>query len=78
MIDIEKNFSRLEEINESIRDPKRPLSEVTALFEEGISLSNQIEKALNDVEHKVEILTNPPADRGEASDFQLFSEDDNQ
>lgn len=73
MFDIEKSFSRLEEINDQIRDPQMSLTKATELFEEGIKLSEGIEKALNKVEQKIEILTNPPGDTINEPGFELFS-----
>lgn len=76
MIDIENSFNRLEEINETIRNPKMTLSEAALLFEEGVKLSNLIENELNSLEKRIEILTNPPEDRNEIPNFVSFSDEE--
>ncbi len=53
MDSFEKRMSRLEEINELLKGQKSSFSEMTALFEEGIKLSESLEKELNQAEQKI-------------------------
>ena len=76
MDNIEKAFTRLEEINEKIRDSQLPLSDATSLFEEGISISNKIEKSLDKVEERIEIVMNSANDEENEAEFKLFSDEE--
>lgn len=52
----EQAFDRLVEVTEKLESGQGSLSEMTALFEEGVRLSKQCSEELDSVERKVEIL----------------------
>ncbi|MDX9957667.1 MAG: exodeoxyribonuclease VII small subunit [Spirochaetia bacterium] len=57
----EERLARLEELAETIRQPDLALEEAVAVFEEGVKLSKGLEKDLQRIEGRVEILLNQPA-----------------
>ncbi len=77
MKDFEQSLTRLEAINESIKDAGLPLEKSIALFEEGLKIAKRLETDLKKVEQKVEILINSSDVPDSASDkepeFGLFS-----
>lgn len=74
MNSFEERLARLELITEKMRDKNVPLEESMKLFDEGIALSEQLEKELESYERKVEKLVNlPPVDGSGETDFQDFS-----
>ena len=58
----EDRLSRLEELADKLKEGKLPLEEAIALFEEGVKLAKSLEKDLNRIERRVEILTREPAE----------------
>ncbi len=56
----ETDVKRMEEIAQTLRDNKTPLEEAIKLFEDGVLIANRVEKELNELERKVEVLLNPP------------------
>ncbi|MBL7006721.1 MAG: exodeoxyribonuclease VII small subunit [Spirochaetia bacterium] len=78
MKDFEQSLTRLEEINERIKDAGLPLEQSIALFEEGLKIAKRLETDLKKVEQKVEILIktedSPESDSGKEPEFGLFSE----
>ncbi|MDR1252471.1 MAG: exodeoxyribonuclease VII small subunit [Treponema sp.] len=73
MKNFEKRLERLEELGEQIRKTDIPLDEALTAFEEGIKLARTLEKDLEKVESRVEILMNsaePAAD--ESPELELF------
>jgi exodeoxyribonuclease VII small subunit len=67
----EERLARLEELAETIRKPDLALEEAVAVFEEGVKLSKGLEKDLQRIEGRVEILLNQPAGssgEGDAAD----------
>jgi len=64
----EERLARLEELAETIRKPDLALEEAVAVFEEGVKLSKGLEKDLQRIEGRVEILLNQPAGSGDAPD----------
>ena len=56
----EERLARLEELAEAIRKPDLALEEAVAVFEEGVKLSKGLEKDLQRIEGRVEILLNQP------------------
>lgn len=75
MKSFEERLERLEEISRSV-DDQCPLEEALALFEEGIKLSKGLEKELEKIERKVEVLQNPPenAPAGAKPELELFGD----
>ncbi len=71
----EQRLSRLEELNETMRNGQLPLEEAVALFEEGIKLARGLEKDLNKIERKVEILVNKPESPEDTPNLELFNND---
>ena len=73
MKNFEERLERLEELGDKIRRPELPLDEALKSFEEGIKLARSLEKDLEKVESRVEILMN---NAGAADDekpvFELF------
>lgn len=70
----EERLSRLEELSETIRDPDLALEEALACFEEGIKLAKGLEKDLEKIEGKVQILMNQPEGPDEKPELDLFSQ----
>ena len=70
----EQRLERLEKLAETLRQGKIPLEDAVALFEEGMKLSQSLEKDLSRVERRVEILTREPAGELEEPGLELFPE----
>ncbi len=70
----EERLVRLEEISESLRKGQLGLEMATDLFEEGITLAQGLERDLSQVERRVEILVNAPAQPGDTAILELFPE----
>ena len=49
----EERMTRLEEINSLLKEGKNTFSDMTKLFEEGITLSSSLEKDLDQAEQKI-------------------------
>jgi exodeoxyribonuclease VII small subunit len=85
MKNFEERLSRLEELGALVKKNDIPLDEALAAFEEGIKLSRSLEKDLEKVENRIEILTNgteegAPSHEGgtsgeSAPSLELFSVD---
>ena len=77
MKNFEQRLERLELLGEQIRKTDIPLDEALRAFEEGIALAKTLEKDLEKIEGRVEILMNgveAPAD--ESPELELFETDD--
>jgi len=79
MKNFEERLARLEELTQLVKAPQTPLSEAVAGFEEGFKLAQALEKDLEKMERRVEVLLNPPAPGtapAEAANptFDLFSD----
>jgi exodeoxyribonuclease VII small subunit len=72
----EERLERLEELSDAIRDPELALEDALAYFEEGIKLAKSLEKDLDKIEGKIQILMNQPAAPDEKPELDLFSQDD--
>lgn len=53
-LDFEKELKRLDEITKKMEDKSLPLDESIKLYEEGIKITETLQKALKDAENKVE------------------------
>lgn len=73
MKDFEGRLRRLEELAERIKDKDLPLEDALAIFEEGVKLSKGLERDLEKIEGRVEILINQPAGPDEKPELDLFS-----
>ncbi len=74
MKNFEERLTRLEDLSEKIRDGNIPLAEATSYFEEGIKLARGLEKDLQKIERKIEILVNKPEVEEDAAELALFPE----
>jgi len=54
--DFEKSLARLEEVVRRLESPQLSLDDAMKLFEEGVVLSSECQKQLEDAEGRVEIL----------------------
>lgn len=61
MKNFEDKLNRLEEIADSIKKTEVSLEEAVNYFEEGITLARKMEKELEKIESKVQILMNTPS-----------------
>ncbi|MDR0553196.1 MAG: exodeoxyribonuclease VII small subunit [Treponema sp.] len=74
MKNFEERLERLEFLGETIRRNDIPLDEALKAFEEGIKLARSLEKDLEKVEGRVEILMNEPeAKADEEAELDLFT-----
>ena len=60
MKSFEENLSRLEELTNLIRKPDISIEAALKTFEEGISLAKTLEKDIDKIEGKIQILMNQP------------------
>ena len=60
MKSFEENLSRLEELTNNIRRPDISLEDALSTFEEGIKLAKSLEKDVEKIEGKIQILMNQP------------------
>ena len=71
----EERLERLETLGETIRKTDIPLDEALKAFEEGIKLAQGLEKDLEKIESRIEILmNNPGAEADEEPELSLFNE----
>lgn len=76
MKNFEERLERLENLGEKIRQSDIPLDEALKAFEEGIKLARTLEKDLEKVESRVEILmNNSEAPAEESPELELFDND---
>ncbi|MDR0465273.1 MAG: exodeoxyribonuclease VII small subunit [Treponema sp.] len=69
----EERLERLETLGEKIRKTDIPLDEALKAFEEGIRLAQALEKDLEKIESRIEILMNSAgAAVDESPDLELF------
>jgi exodeoxyribonuclease VII small subunit len=76
MKNFEERLVRLEELGALVKKNDIPLDEALAAFEEGIKLSRSLEKDLEKVENRIEVLTNGTEDASGDADqpnLELFS-----
>ena len=73
----EERLQRLEELGDKIRKTDIPLDEALGAFEEGIKLARTLEKELERVENRIEILMNSAeAQQDESPELELFDTGD--
>ena len=72
----EENLSRLEQLTTDIKRSDISLEDALKDFEEGIKLAAGMEKQLDEIEGKVQILMNEPKpmEEGNEPQFDTFSE----
>jgi exodeoxyribonuclease VII small subunit len=75
MKNFEERLERLEGLGEKIRKPEIPLDDALKAFEEGIKLARSLEKDLEQVETRIEILMNSPETKpNESPELGLFDD----
>jgi exodeoxyribonuclease VII small subunit len=74
----EERLDRLEELAERIKEPDLALEDAVAVYEEGIKLSKGLERDLDKIQAKVEILLGTTStDEGEEkAELGLFEEEE--
>ena len=73
----EERLERLEELGDEIRKSDIPLDDAIKAFEEGIKLARALEKDLDKIESRIELLMNgDEAGSGEEADLGLFDDDE--
>lgn len=72
----EERLDRLEELSDKIKDPDLSIEDALACFEEGIKLAKNLEKDLDKIEGKIQILMNQPTTPEESPELDLFSGQD--
>ncbi len=74
----EERLERLEELAERIKTPDLPLEDAVAVFEEGVKLSKGLQRDLDRIQGRVEILlgTSVGDDGQEKAELGLFEEED--
>lgn len=68
--DFERCLSRLEEVVRKLESPQLSLDDAMKLFEEGVALSAECQKQLEEAEGKVEILLKKADGRVVAEPFE--------
>lgn len=73
----EENLSKLEQLTTDIKRSDISLEDALKDFEEGIKLASGMEKQLDEIEGKVQILMNEPKpmEEGNQPEFDTFSDD---
>ncbi|MCL1954628.1 MAG: exodeoxyribonuclease VII small subunit [Brevinematales bacterium] len=75
MKSFEERLGRLETLGEQIRRTDIPLDEALKAFEEGIRLAKALEKDLEKIDNRIEILMNSAdAPAGETPELELFDD----
>jgi exodeoxyribonuclease VII small subunit len=74
MKSFEDQLARLEKLGEQIKKTDIPLDEALSAFEEGIRLARALEKTLEKIENRIEILMNSTeASADDSPDLDLFN-----
>lgn len=73
MANFEENLSRLENLTQDIKRSDISLEDALKDFEEGIKLAKTLEKEIDRIEGKIQILMNQPAQEGGNAELDLFS-----
>jgi exodeoxyribonuclease VII small subunit len=74
--DFEKSLARLEEVVRRLESPQLSLDDAMKLFEEGVALSRECQKQLEDAEGRVEILLKNADGKLTAEPFEPERESD--
>jgi exodeoxyribonuclease VII small subunit len=75
MKDFEKRLELLEKLGEQVRKGDIPLDDALAAFEEGVKLARGLEKDLEKIESRIEILMNgDQTAESDKPDLELFNE----
>ena len=77
MKNFEEKLEKLEYLTNNIKRPDISLEEALKNFEEGIKLAKTLEKLIDEIEGKIQILANNPSlENNEEPEITLFSETD--
>jgi exodeoxyribonuclease VII small subunit len=77
MKNFEERLKRLEDLGEKIRKPDIPLDDALKAFEEGIVLARSLEKDLEKIESRIEILMNNPETKSSSGpELDLFDQEE--
>jgi exodeoxyribonuclease VII small subunit len=71
----EERLDRLETLAERIKESDLPLEEAVSIFEEGVKLAKGLERDLDRIQGRVEILLNQPAESNEKPELGLFDQE---
>ena len=72
----EERLERLEELGDEIRKTDIPLDDAIKAFEKGIKLARTLEKDLEEIESRIEILMNgADTESEEKPEFGLFDDE---
>jgi exodeoxyribonuclease VII small subunit len=74
--DFERSLARLEEVVGKLESPQLSLDEAMKLFEEGVALSRECQKQLEEAEGKVEILLKKADGKIVAEPFEPEGQDE--
>ena len=74
--DFERSLARLEEVVRKLESPQLSLDESMKLFEEGVELSRECQKQLEEAEGKVEILLKKADGKLAAEPFEAEGENE--
>lgn len=72
--DFEKSLARLEEVVQKLESPQLSLDEAMKLFAEGVGLSKECQKQLEEAEGRVEILLKKADGKMVAEPFEAEDE----
>jgi len=74
MKNFEERLQKLETLGEKIRGTDIPLEDALKAFEEGIKLARSLEKDLEKIESRIELLLNAPDSKPEDNpEMELFN-----
>ncbi|NCD05496.1 MAG: exodeoxyribonuclease VII small subunit [Spirochaetia bacterium] len=68
-MNFEKKLKRMEEIATALRNNETPLEKSIELYEEGMILSKELEKSLEDAKRRIEIIKIKDESEIETEDF---------
>jgi exodeoxyribonuclease VII small subunit len=74
--DFERSLARLEEVVRRLESPQLSLDDAMKLFEEGVALSRECQKQLEEAEGKVEILLKKADGKLSAEPFEPEGENE--
>ena len=74
--DFERSLARLEEVVRKLESPQLSLDEAMKLFEEGVGLSRECQKQLEEAEGRVEILLKKADGKMAAEPFEAEGENE--
>ncbi|MCY1151349.1 MAG: exodeoxyribonuclease VII small subunit [Sphaerochaetaceae bacterium] len=71
-MDFEKKLNRMEEIAQALRNNETPLEKSIELYEEGMLLSKELEKSLDNAKRRIEIVKIQDESEIETEEFGDF------